>query len=324
MHQDVQYFRLWKKPEETQRDKEHPNCGWNTNPDTFHYCRGAVKSSNPVVLLTVAPFLCTTDGSRRLDTLHYSENPPCLGTWKRNCRSALTFGLWLFMCVGRGRGRGELYVGMCVCILPATMSVCNNIWLQLGSCLKDGYNSDLGAFNATFFWSTSLSLFHFIAWFDFFDYSFMLVPHFLQSSLKRLIQTADQIKWVKLYQSSVSQEEQKRGSDPHTCKRGQTQRGPVRPSCRFFFWLYSVLWRLPLPTRSSCFKDRDPAGVFVCSAWSRDSNSHLHRKCRSLAQNAGIFFLSAMAMPDGTFVPIKDFCANSNSGTSRRKLFLFH
>lgn len=152
----------------------------------------------------------------------------------------------------------------------------------------------------------------------------MLAPHFLQSSLKRLIQTADQIKWVKLYQSSVSQEEQKRGSDPPHIQKGSDTEGACQAIAWFFFWLYSVFWRLPLPTRSSCFKDRDPAGVFVCSAWSRVSNSHLHRKCRSLAKNAGIFFLSAMAMPDGTFVPMKDFCANSNSGTSRRKSFLFY
>lgn len=113
IHQDVQYFRLWKKPEETQTDIEHPNCGLNTNPDTFHYCRGAVKSYNPFVFPTVAPFLCTTDGSRRLDTLHYSENPVCLGTWKRSCRSALTFGLWLFVCVCGGNYMLECVSAFC-------------------------------------------------------------------------------------------------------------------------------------------------------------------------------------------------------------------
>lgn len=53
----------------------------------------------------------------------------------------------------------------------------------------------------------------------------------------------------------------------NTHKKSQTQRGPVRPSCPFFSPLLSetvgLFWQLPLSTRSSCFNDRGPAGVFV-------------------------------------------------------------
>lgn len=73
--------------------------------------------------------------------------------WIEPCRfTGIRLDLWL-VCVGN-----ELLVGMCVCVVPETMSVCNNTHLQLVSCLQGGYNSELSLFNEDFFFQgTGLS-----------------------------------------------------------------------------------------------------------------------------------------------------------------------
>lgn len=77
--------------------------------------------------------------------------------WIEPCRFAagIHLDLWLVcVCVGNA-----LHVGMSVCVVPETMSVCNNIHLQLVSSFQGGYNSELSLFNEDFFFKAQAFLF---------------------------------------------------------------------------------------------------------------------------------------------------------------------
>lgn len=75
----------------------------------------------------------------------------------------------------------ELYVGMCVWVVPATTSVCNNRHIQLLLCLQGTRNTELRAFNEFFVVKAQVCISHFFLWLNFFDHSFLFLSQFLQS-----------------------------------------------------------------------------------------------------------------------------------------------